>query len=377
MNETSADILNARLIVSVGPGGVGKTSTSAAMALAAARRGRRVALLTIDPARRLADALGIDRLDDTMRPVVPLPPVATGLLEAAMLDTKQSFDRLIGRLTARAPGGILDNRVYRAFSRTLARSHAYVAMERLHELMAEPRYDLVVLDTPPLRSALEILDAPARLRAFLDEKVLAAFFGPGLVGRGARGSSAMAGRLLSLVAGRKLVGDLLGFFQAFMPLREGFATRAGDTERTLRAPTTAFVLVTAPEPAHLGDAGYLRAGLDARGLRPALTIFNRAFVPGPTGTPVTAAPGPTARLELAERLAPDGTIAERQAIRRSLDLVAAIRDQVATRNTRSQRALEAFARPGDPAVKLPALDQEPVSPAALLALWDERRPVDG
>lgn len=370
-------MLDRRLIVAVGPGGVGKTSTSAAMAIAAAARGRRVALLTIDPARRLADALGLDQLENGMRPVsldgVSVGP-DQGRVHAAMLDTKRSFDDLITRL-ADEPRAILDNRVYQAFSRTLARSHAYVAMERLHDLLHDDAYDLVVLDTPPLRSALDILDAPARLRAFLDETIISAFFGPGIVGRSARGTSAIAGRLLSLVAGRKLVEEMLAFFEAIMPLRDGFAARATATGAALRDPSTAFVLVTAPESAHLGDAAYLREGLYARELRPALTVFNRAYLPDTAGDPVTPAPGPDVRLEMLDQLDPNPG-PERFAMRRTLDAIAAVRNELATTNARAEQAMLAFAKREEPAIKLPYLDREPLSPVALLELWRRARPLD-
>ncbi len=367
-------VLDRRLIVAVGPGGVGKTSTSAAMAVAAAARGRRVALLTIDPARRLADALGLDQLEDGMRPV-PLDGVVEGegRLHAAMLDTKRSFDNLIARL-ADDPAPILENRVYQAFSRTLARSHAYVAMERLYDLIHDDTYDLVVLDTPPLRSALDILDAPARLRAFLDETIIAAFFGPGLVGRSARGTSAIAGRLLSLVAGRKLVAEMLAFFEAFMPLREGFAARASATGHALQSASTAFVLVTAPESAHLGDAAYLREGLYARELKPALVVFNRAFLSDAHGEPVTPALGPSERMEMLDELDPSPG-PERFALRRTLDAIAAVRDELATTNARALDAMQSFSREGEAAVQLPYLDEEPLSPAALLDLWNRARPL--
>ena len=166
------------LLVAVGPGGVGKTTISAAMGLEAARMGRNTLVLTIDPAKRLAQALGLTGLDDQVQEVatdelrgdgVEVP----GKLYAAMLDTGRSFDALMARVapTAQARERILNNRVYRAMAGTLARSHAYIAMERLYEAMADPRFDLVILDTPPTRNAIEILDAPGVLTAFLEENV--------------------------------------------------------------------------------------------------------------------------------------------------------------------------------------------------------------
>ncbi|GAB4215405.1 MAG: hypothetical protein OHK0013_40980 [Sandaracinaceae bacterium] len=266
-----------RLVVLVGPGGVGKTTLAAALAADAAAQGRSVALLTIDPARRLAGALGLDRLGDALAPV----PDAPGL-EAAMLDTRASFDALVGRI-ARSEverARILENRLYEAFSRTLARPHAYVAMERLHELLATSEDDrLVVLDTPPTRSALDILDAPGRLARFLDTKVADALVSraleDGVRGWAQRSGRALVRALLGRVLGETLVDDLADFFEVFFHLRHGFAGRAAAIQAHLRAPSTAFVLVTAPDPSHLGDASALAEGLRARGVPLDALLSNR------------------------------------------------------------------------------------------------------
>ncbi|MEM9462738.1 MAG: ArsA-related P-loop ATPase, partial [Myxococcota bacterium] len=197
------------LLVCVGPGGVGKTTVSAALGLAAARAGRKTLVLTIDPARRLADALGLDGLDDTIRRV-PLEqlgdPASTGSLWAAMVDTGASYDALIERI---APDEVtrqqvLTNRVYRAISRSLSRSHAYVAMERLYDAMENGDYDLVVLDTPPARNALDILDAPAHLARFLDGRIVSWFIpseqkpaglGARLLAKGGEVATGLLGRI--------------------------------------------------------------------------------------------------------------------------------------------------------------------------------------
>jgi anion-transporting ArsA/GET3 family ATPase len=281
-------LAESKLVVAVGPGGVGKTTTSAAMALAAARAGRSALVLTIDPAKRLADALGLSGLDDEIRPVPArgLPP--GGRLDAAMLDTRSSYDALIGRITRSEEERrrILDNRAYRAFSRTLARSHAYVAMERLHHVVAHGGYDLVVLDTPPTRSALDILDAPGRLVRFLDERVIKWFL------RVPPDAAARAGgpllKALALLAGESTVVELVSFFAVLVHLREGFRHRAQATEAMLRAPSTAFVLVAAPQSTSLADAAFLRDDLAARGAPLRATIFNRGYVaePGDDGAKV-------------------------------------------------------------------------------------------
>jgi len=275
----------ARLVVLVGPGGVGKTTLAAALAIDAADAGRRVALLTIDPARRLAGALGLERLDDALAPVPGVPR-----LEAAMLDTKASFDALIGRIASSDADRrrILDNRVYEAFSRTLARPHAYVAMERLFALVTAGEHDLVVLDTPPTRSALDILDAPGRLARFVGGSVAETLVAP-LSERGAsawlrrRGSAAVSS-VLGGVLGAELLADLSSFFEVFFHLRHGFAERASAVQEILRAADTAFVLASAPDEAHLWDAGALAESLAERGVVLRGALSNRVFYPGDTSS---------------------------------------------------------------------------------------------
>jgi anion-transporting ArsA/GET3 family ATPase len=268
-----------RLVVCVGPGGVGKTTLAAALAVRAAALGRRTFVLTIDPARRLASALGIDAPDALGGHVrVPLHGIETrGSLEAAMLDSQQSYDALIARIASDAERPrILDNRVYRAFSRTLARSHAYVAMEHLYDVLEGPSPpDLVVLDTPPMRSALDILDAPLALARFAENRALAA------VGRSAAGAGAYAaGKLVGLLAGKTLGDELTGFLSVFLGLRAGFATRARAIDRILRHDAR-FVLVVAPDATHLADAEHLAAGLHARGIEVAATLGNRVLTEDP------------------------------------------------------------------------------------------------
>jgi len=274
----------AHLVVCVGPGGVGKTTTAAALALRAARSGRRALVLTIDPARRLADALGLDGLDDELKPVEGVGP---GTLHAAMLDTKASYDALIRRIAeGEDRQAILDNRVYQAFSRTLARSHAYVASERLYFVMRDPRFDLVVLDTPPTRSALDILDAPGALAQFLDETILRLFLDGERSGGGTFAQLAGAGgratlRLLGRLAGEGIVDELIGFFRVLAAQREGFHERARATSELLRGERTRYVLVASSATTSLADARHLAMQLQERHLPAATVILNRAFVPEP------------------------------------------------------------------------------------------------
>lgn len=279
-------LLERELLVCVGPGGVGKTTVAAAMALSAARRGRRVLVLTIDPARRLADALGVRGVGNAAQTVWPSAGARkadAGRLDAAMLDTQESYDALIRRLQPDPASAerILENSVYRAFSRTLARSHAYAAMERLHEAIATGDYDLIVLDTPPTRSALDILDAPGRLARFLDDGIVRWFVRPvptGTLSRLLSRGGGAALRLLALLVSRRLVGELSEFFRLLLDSREGFQERAEAIGGRLRSASTAFVLVAAPDRTCLSDAEYLRAGLLERGVPLAAVVLNRAFI---------------------------------------------------------------------------------------------------
>lgn len=371
-----------RLLVCVGPGGVGKTTVAAALGLEAARLGRRALVLTIDPARRLADALGLDGLDDRVRRVeVPEDLGVRGTLAAAMLETRASYDALVRRIAEPEHAErILDNRVYRAFSRTLARSHAYVALERLHAVEAAGEHDLVVLDTPPLRSALDILDAPGRLARFLDADIVRAFLDRVPAGAGAdalterelarasrRGAKGLALRLLSLVASRELVDEMVAFFSLFATLRQGFADRAAAIEARFRDESTAFVLVGSTGGAQLEDARFLRDGLVARGTPPRAVILNRAYEPEPgdPGTPVRAASEPRSPTSVARRLfdgaAPDEAIA-------LLDALARLRADAAARNALGAARGHALVAPlGDDVARcrLPELDAPPADLASL------------
>ena len=281
-------LLSRKLLVAVGPGGVGKTTVSAALGLRAAELGRRTLVLTIDPAKRLADALGLTGLDDRIRevPTTSLAAagvVVTGTLHAAMFDNATSMDSLMARV---APDNatrdkVLRNRVYRAMAGTLARSHAYLAMERLYEVMSSGHYDLVVLDTPPARNALDILDAPSRLASFLEEGVVKWFAGQkqgsGWRAKLMQGSGAAATKLFEVVVGKDLADETIAFFDAFYGMREGFHERAEATQKILRAKDTSFVLVSSADATHLADAEALAQGITSRGVPIGLAVFNRSY----------------------------------------------------------------------------------------------------
>jgi anion-transporting ArsA/GET3 family ATPase len=276
-----------RLAVCVGPGGVGKTTIAAALALREASRGRRVLVLTIDPARRLAQALGLEGLGDAIKPIDlstldPATIAEGGSLHAAMFDQAQSMDDLMRRVSpdAATRDGILHNRVYRAMAGSLARSHAYLAMERLHEVMQTGDYDLVVLDTPPARNALDILDAPGRLMRFLEEGVVKWFVTTerkGWAGRLLSGGSAAATKLFGLVVGKDLLDETLAFFRLFYELRHGFRERAEEMQGILREEQTAFVLVSSAETTHLDDARALAKSIASRGVQLRVAALNRSY----------------------------------------------------------------------------------------------------
>ncbi|MBK7824727.1 ArsA-related P-loop ATPase [Nannocystis sp.] len=368
------DLLHRKsLLVCVGPGGVGKTTVAAALALQAARAGRRTLVLTIDPARRLAAMLGLDGLDDAVRPVpVETLPGARGHLDAAMLDTRASYDALIHRIASDPEHRqrILDNRLYRVMSRSFGAAHAYVAMERLHDVLGAG-YDLVVLDTPPTRNALDILDAPNRLATFLEEGVVKWFVrdpGVGLRGRLLARGGAAATRLLGKIAGDALVQELGEFFAVFMSLREGFQQRAEQVQRSLRADSSAFVLVSSAMSSNLADAQFLHDGLVARGIRVQATVFNRAYVQlGDDPDQVVTTATPRALAHAAGRY-PDGD--PRRRLLAQLDV---LRAAAAAENLVAAQAVAQFAGQLDPTclkVQVPSFARELRDLPALAQLGD-------
>jgi anion-transporting ArsA/GET3 family ATPase len=272
-----------RVCVCAGSGGVGKTTTSAAIALGVAATGAKVAVVTIDPANRLADALGLEQLENEPRRVEP-DRLETGTFEvkgelwAMMLDPKRTFDELIDRI---APDGaraeeIKANRVYKELSTAVSGSQELTAIAKLYELDQEHQFDLLVLDTPPSRNALEFLDAPGRLNAFLEGRALKAFRRPTGIGIRALGRGAiplLAG--LRRITGIDLITDLSVFFQLLGDMTNDFSQRATQVERLLRAPTTAFVLVTSATRESVDEAIWFGQRLSTDGLPFAGVVVNR------------------------------------------------------------------------------------------------------
>ena len=261
--------------ICAGSGGVGKTTTSAAVALGMAARGKKVAVLTIDPARRLAEALGLAELGNEERRV---EADVQGELWAMMLDAKRTFDELVEwhAPDERTRDAVLSNRIYQELSNAVAGSQEYMAMEKLHELHQEGRYDLLVLDTPPTRNALDFLDAPRRLAAFIESRSLHFFTAPGALGLKLLGRG--TGALFSVVqraTGIDLLEDLSAFFQSFGKMAEGFRERAERVNALLADSRTAFVLVTSPRRDAIEEAGYFHHRLLDAGLPFAGVVANR------------------------------------------------------------------------------------------------------
>ncbi|MGO4258692.1 ArsA family ATPase [Marmoricola sp. RAF53] len=282
-----------RIIVCCGAGGVGKTTTSAAIALRAAERGRKVVVLTIDPARRLAQSMGIEALDNTPRPVPGV--TGDGSLDAMMLDMKRTFDEVVeSQASPEKAQQILNNPFYVAVSSSFAGTQEYMAMEKLGQLdkdaRASGRWDLIVVDTPPSRSALDFLDAPERLSSFLDGKFMKLLLAP------ARGPAKLmaAGfglvtRAITTIIGAQVLADMQAFVAAFDTLFGGFRQRAQRTFELLQAPGTSFLVVAAPEPDALREAAYFVERLSEESMPLAGLVVNRASVDPPVDLSPAAA----------------------------------------------------------------------------------------
>jgi anion-transporting ArsA/GET3 family ATPase len=253
-----------RIVICAGSGGVGKTTTSAALAMGLAAEGGRVAVVTIDPARRLADSLGLDELGNEPRRVDPAVFAGHGIemrgeLWAMMLDAKRTFDELIERLApdAATRDDVLDNRIYQQLSSAVAGSQEFTAIAKLYELDRSGLYDVLVLDTPPSRNALDFLDAPDRLTAFFEGRALKVFLAPtGLAARVVgRGTSVVFG-VLRRVTGVDLLQDLSTFFRALGGIIDGFRERATAVKALLADPGTTFLIVSSPARAAVEEAIY-------------------------------------------------------------------------------------------------------------------------
>ncbi|MFH8345172.1 ArsA family ATPase [Streptomyces sp. NPDC018045] len=275
-----------RIVVCCGSGGVGKTTTAAALGVRAAERGRKAVVLTIDPARRLAQSMGISELDNVPRRVKGIDESAGGELHAMMLDMKRTFDEIVeAHADAERARAILENPFYQSLSAGFAGTQEYMAMEKLGQLRTRDAWDLIIVDTPPSRSALDFLDAPKRLGSFLDGKFIRVLMAPAKAGGRAGmkflnvGMSMMTGTL-SKIMGGQLLRDVQTFAAAMDTMFGGFRTRADATYRLLQAPGTAFLVVAAPERDALREAAYFVERLAAEQMPLAGLVLNRVHGSG-------------------------------------------------------------------------------------------------
>ena len=284
-----------RIIVCCGAGGVGKTTTSAALALAAAELGRQVVVMTIDPARRLAQSLGLEHLDNIPRDVqaaAQFTAASGGKLQAMMLDMKRTFDEIVEEHSESGRAQqILENPFYQALSSSFAGTQEYMAMEKLGQLRETGKWDLIVVDTPPSRSALDFLDAPHRMSRFLDGTMIRLLSAPARVGGRAYlkvvgAGLAIFGRIITKILGGQLLKDVSHFVGALDTMFGGFRERAQATYDLLRQPGTAFLVVAAPEPDALREASYFVDRLSSDQMPLAGLVLNRVH---PSGAPTLSA----------------------------------------------------------------------------------------
>src|ERR1700683_302443 len=291
-----------RIIVCCGSGGVGKTTVAASVGLRAAERGRHVVVLTVDPARRLAQSMGLTSLDNTPRRVQGVDGTAGGTLHAMMLDMKRTFDEIVeAHADPDRAAQILANPFYQSLSSGFSGTQEYMAMEKLGQLRRAEEWDLIVVDTPPSRSALDFLDAPQRLGRFLDGRLIRLLVVPAKVGGRAyvkvlNAGFGMVTGVLTKVLGAQVLKDVQTFVSALDTMFGGFRERADYTYRLLRAPGTAFLVIAAPEPDALREASYFVERLAEEGMPLAGLVLNRVHR------------SPAARLSAARSLAASETL---------------------------------------------------------------------
>ncbi len=383
-----------RIIVCCGSGGVGKTTTAAALGLRAAERGRHVVVLTVDPARRLAQSMGLSSLDNTPRLVPTAAADASGgSLHAMMLDMKRTFDEIVeAHSDPDRAAQILANPFYQSLSSSFAGTQEYMAMEKLGQLRAADEWDLIVVDTPPSRSALDFLDAPQRLGRFLDGRLIRLLSAPTKVGGRAymkvftAGFSMVTG-VVTKVIGVQLLRDMQTFVAAFDTMFGGFRERAETTYRLLQAPGTAFLVIATPEPDALREASYFVERLSSDQMPLAGLVVNRvhrsaapqlsaarslaaaealAAAPGPAGrAPQDAAPAHNGRNE-----PPAAATAPRYPIAMTALRLHAERMQLAERERRLEAGFAA-AHPVIPVTQVPAQPEDVHDLTGLRSIGEE------
>jgi anion-transporting ArsA/GET3 family ATPase len=357
-----ADTAN-RVVVCCGAGGVGKTTTAAAMALRAAEYGRTVCVLTIDPAKRLAQALGVSDLGNTPQRV-PLPPEVSGELHAMMLDMRRTFDEMVVQYSGsdRAQS-VLDNQFYQTVATSLAGTQEYMAMEKLGQLLGQDRWDLIVVDTPPSRNALDFLDAPKRLGSFMDSRLWRLLLTPGRgIGKLVTGAMGLAMKGLSTVMGSQLLSDIANFVQSLDATFGGFREKADRTYALLKRRGTQFVVVSAAEPDALREAAFFVDRLSQEGMPLAGLLLNRTH---PMLCPL---PG--------ERAAEASEVLEAETDSEAATLTAAVLKIHADRAQTSKREIRLLSRftganPSVPIIGVPSLPFEVSDLDALRTLADQ------
>jgi anion-transporting ArsA/GET3 family ATPase len=356
-----------RVVVCCGAGGVGKTTTAAAMALRAAEYGRTVVVLTIDPAKRLAQALGISDLGNSPQRV-PLAPEVPGQLFAMMLDMRRTFDEMVIQYSGpdRAQA-ILDNQFYQTVATSLAGTQEYMAMEKLGQLLSEDRWDLVVVDTPPSRNALDFLDAPKRLGSFMDSRLWRLLLGPGRgIGRLVTGAVSLAMKALSTVLGSHMLSDAAAFVQSLDATFGGFREKADRTYALLKRRGTQFVVVSVAEPDALREASFFVDRLSEERMPLAGLILNRTH-PMLCSLPVERA------IDGAETLETEPEAADAPGTKDLPIAVLQIHADRAATSKREIRLLSRFtgANPHVPIVGVPSLPFDVSDLEALRAIADQ------
>jgi anion-transporting ArsA/GET3 family ATPase len=371
-------IATRKVLVCVGAGGVGKTTLAAALGVAAARMGRRPLVLTVDPAKRLANALGLRAFDEVVQRIPVEAFAEQGCrvaqpLDAAMLDVKRTFDRVVTRYAPdpESRDRILHHPYYRQASTALAGSQEYMALERLYEAATSGDHDLVVLDTPPSAHALDFLDAPSRLVDLFDSNAFRLLLRPtSRLQRGMFRTGSVVMRGLTRFTGAEMFGNLLEFFGYLSSTFDGFVQRARDAQQLLQSPDTAFVLVSGCDDASTQQALYLRDRLDQSGMRVGSWIINRVapFAPGPCQAGEELEAGLEALLQ---RLGSEVPVGDKRAAHRlaqRLGQVAREMGRLAEQDQSHVEQLRAQLGPSLPLVAVPRTADEPDSLARLCAL---------
>ena len=366
---TLGDVIGtSKVVITCGPGGIGKTTCAAALGVAVARSTeRRVLVVTVDPARRLADALGLGGIGNDATVVHDVG--GAGELSVAMLDTKASWDALIRRHAPDATTAqrILDNALYQNITGRFIQSHDYIAMERLHELVEQDLYDLIIVDTPPTRNALDFLDAPSRMADFFSSRLLRWLIAPargGVVGFAARPFSQIADKIL----GGQFVGDITEFFLLLNTMYDGFVQRAREVEMLLAHDDTSFLVISTLESVPVTEAEFFVRELSERHLNVRGWILNRVLPPSIASDDLANAMDSLSHAELAAAV--DATGADDASLRR-------VRDALVS-NTRRWRDVALAERQQTqqlqsrdvPVFTIPTLDGEISELAGLTLLGD-------